>query len=180
MPVIQYVTNPLDELDGLKDGITLAVAGAITRTPNVINRQWTGFYNGPWPRISISDFVYHAYRIAGGNPPLIGNDETKPSQYLVELQDVVSFANGVPVSDTAVADSQTDLLKLFVAIQNWFDHKPNRCLPDQYGNARAKYTGIPLQMRSTPPFKESQGGDITVYKAFIVGVVGLPRRGSST
>lgn len=165
------------DLDALKENLIAATAGAISRVPNVRNRDVTGFYDGPWPLIMIRYSDYRVDLLTGGQPPLVGQNLKTPSLYSIEIEDVLA-PDSSPDSE-AVAAGQDDLIDLADAITAWFDHLPNRGLP-LGGVNQAQYAGLPIRFRGAPPFREAAGGDIRLYLAGVIGVQGFPRDGSLT
>ena len=170
-------TNIIDELEGLKDALIAATTELLPRAVTVRNRDWTGFYDGPWPLILVRYGTYRLERISGGIPLLVGQNAQNPNLYTIELEDAIP-ANSTGASE-AVAGAQTDLLRITLAIADYFDHTPNRCLADSDGNARATRAGLPIVFRSIPPFASEQGGIRVVFQG-VIGVVGIARKGTLT
>lgn len=171
------------ELYGLQINILAATTGVVSHrdgttipTPNVRNRDVTGFYDAPWPLILIGSGTYRMDLIASGKPPVVGQNLGKPNLYSIELLTVIP-ANSKPESE-AVANAQSDLIDLQDAIVLYFNHLPNRCLPTPHGSM-AKYAGIPIIFRKVPVFKNEKGTP-TIVKEGVIGVLGVAQTGFST
>ena len=171
------------ELYGLQINILAATTGVVSHrdgnaitTPNVRNRDVTGFYDGPYPLIQLSGGTYRIDLISPGKPPNVGQNLSKPNLYSISLEMVIP-ANSKPTSE-AVSNAQDDLIDLQDAIVSYFNHYPNRCLPTPHG-AMAKYAGIPIIFRRVPVFS-NQKGTPTILKEGVIGVLGLAQVGSST
>lgn len=169
-----YATNPLLELNGLLDAITAAVAGAIVRDVSVRNRDYDGFYTGPWPLIMLRDMDFNLQRISGGVTGLKGQQGREQNFYSIEIQDVIDPRD---TGMERVAASQTDILLIESAILTYFDSVANQQLPDANGNPRCHRAGEFIRFKATRPFQSEDGGEVRVVKAGYISVLGLPRQG---
>lgn len=165
------------ELEGLRVAIVAACTGVITRTPTVRNRDYTNFFDGPWPLITIRYGRYRVDLLGGGLPLRVGQTLKNPNVYSIEIEDVVP-PNSAPESEV-VAASQDDLIDLMDAIMAYFDHAPYRCLPTTDGNMAA-LAGVPIKFDGVPLFTSEQGGDVRIRVVGAIGVQGIARTGHST
>lgn len=166
------------ELYGLQIAVQQAIAGVIVRDVTVRNRDYTNVYSGPFPLITIRYGMYRIELVSGGRPLNVGQKLTHPNMYTIELEDALQIANA-PSESEAVAESQDDLIDLADAINAWFDHEPNRCLPTPHGNM-ARLAGLPIVFQGIPPYKSDDGVDTRVVFQGAVGVMGPGRTGSLT
>lgn len=172
------------ELYGLQINILAATTGVVSHrdgstipTPNVRNRDYTGFYDGPWPLIMIGGGIYRIDMISPGKPPTVGQPNlSKANRYSISLQSVIP-ANSLPTSE-AVAHALDDLIDLQDAIVAYFNHDPNRCLPTDFGRMAQK-AGIPIIFSKVPTFKNERGTP-TIVKEGVIGVWSVAQKGFST
>ncbi len=170
------VSNIIDELDGLKDALTIATADIVipdlthNRTLTIINRENDGNWIGPWPLIQIAPFDWRLYRLEGGVTGTKGNTGQNASIYTITVLDVIDPR---APAGTLVADSQTLIYTLIDAIITYFDHLPNQLLKDGGGAPRATRCGEFHRWRFGTGTVEGDGGETRVAAAGTISVWGL-------
>jgi hypothetical protein len=175
---VPVYTNPTDELDGLLSALVAATTGVITRTPVVRNRDYDGYYAGPWPLVLLRLDTFTVYRVSGGQTGMKGQDRQygRPNLYTCEIHDVLDpRSNGTD----RVAASQSDLYTLIGAITAWYDHLPNQFNPVN-GVPTCYRAGEDLVFKIARPFQQEDGGDIRIVAAGTISVYGLLRPGQAT
>jgi hypothetical protein len=165
--------NPTDELTGLASHIGQACVGVISRTVTVLNRDYDGYWPGPWPLVLLRLADYSIERIAGGQTGLKGQQGTRQNYYAVEIHDVID-----PRAEqgSLVADSETDLYALVGAIVSWFDTLSHQQLQVD-GSAQCVRAGEYIRFRMQRPFMNVDGGEVRVVLAGLISVLGAPHAG---
>lgn len=172
LPIVGDLSNPYSEIVAMAANITLAVAGAITRTVTVLSDPYTDLYEGTYPLIMPETVDWRLDRGPGGNT---GTKNGSGVQGWT-LQDVINPRN---TATTRVADARNDLFTLVKAISAWFDVAPHRCLPVS-GVKGATLAGEHIRMRYRGPFQAVDGGEIRVVVGLEISVIGLPHTGTLT
>ena len=167
-------TNPTSELLGLQVAITNAVAGAITRSVTVLNRDYDGFYEGTYPLIVLRLADFNLQVIAGGGLGIKGQQSTAQNYYAIEIRDVIDPR---AEAGSRVANSQNDIYALIGAICDWFDTLSHSYLPDGGGINTAYKAGGHIRFRMARPFTSEDGGEVNVVVAGLIGVIGFARQG---
>ena len=150
-------------LDGLQQGTIAAIAGAISRPVQVLNREVDGVYEGKFPRIDVVPMDAHYVLINSGQ---LGQDSNHLSLYGLVIYDRIQKKTG---TSDLVATSQTDVYTLIDAIVAYFALKSNMALP----NNSAKGAGVMIRFRFDPfgMYKRTEAG-VGPVAVGVIGVIG--------